>query len=136
VSDEIVSRVRAWACAHDDIRAVALVGSHARGKARPDSDVDLILLCLEPERYLRSMQWTSAFGEALRSAIEDWGNVRSVRVFYRGEVEVELGLAPLDWAAVPLDAGTADVLRGGVEVLLDRDGALREALASLARKTR
>ena len=110
---------------------------HPRGRsgrfARPDSDVDLVLLCLEPERYVRSTEWIRTFGEPLRSSIEDWGKVRSLRVFYRGGAEVEFSLAPRNWATVPLDPGTADVLRKGSRVLLDRDGSLREALQDLAR---
>lgn len=136
MSDKIVRDVNEWACAREDIRAVALVGSHARGDAGPDSDVDLVLLCSEPERYLRSTEWIRVFGEPLRSSLEDWGRVRSVRVLYRGGIEVEFGFADPDWAALPLDAGTADVLRDGSRVLLDRDGALREALASVAAGTR
>ncbi|MEX2446924.1 MAG: nucleotidyltransferase domain-containing protein, partial [Dehalococcoidia bacterium] len=32
-----------WGEAHLDVVAIGLVGSHARGSARPDSDVDLIV---------------------------------------------------------------------------------------------
>src|SRR5687767_1223031 len=45
----IIARVVEWAERRPDIRAVALVGSHARNTATPDSDVDLILLTTQPE---------------------------------------------------------------------------------------
>ena len=50
-----------WAAARPDIQALALAGSHARGAARPDSDVDLILLCDEPTRYVQDTTWVGLF---------------------------------------------------------------------------
>ncbi len=43
--------------ARDDVRAVALVGSHARGMARRDSDVDVVLLSIEPDTYVDGCEW-------------------------------------------------------------------------------
>ncbi len=127
-----IDEVRAWAEGRHDIRALALVGSHARGDARPDSDIDLVVLCSEPLRYLRSTEWVAAFGPVRRSRLEDWGKVRSIRVWYRDGAEVELGIAGLDWAELPLDRGTSDVLRGGSAILLDRDGLLGRAMQAAA----
>lgn len=124
----ILTAVRDWAEDRSDIRAVALVGSHARGDARPDSDVDLVLLCIDPALYLDQTAWVSSFGEVDRSSLEDWGRVRSVRVHYRCGPEVEFAIADLDWAEVPPDRGTSDVLRSGCLILLDRDGNLARVL--------
>ncbi|MBD3160817.1 MAG: hypothetical protein GF346_01585 [Candidatus Eisenbacteria bacterium] len=120
--------VRRWAEGRTDIRALALVGSHARGTARPDSDIDLVVLSTEPVRYLGRTEWVSLFGEVARISLEDWGEVRSVRVVYQNGTEVEFGIADPAWAAVPLDRGTADVLGDGCRILLYRDGSLRRAL--------
>ena len=49
--------LRRWAAGQPGIQAVALVGSHARGEARADSDVDLILLVEAPEHYLVERRW-------------------------------------------------------------------------------
>jgi predicted nucleotidyltransferase len=46
------------------LRAVYLFGSHAQGRARPDSDVDLCLVAEGAERQLKTAQ---AFGAALRA---------------------------------------------------------------------
>ncbi len=51
----------AFAEARDDVRAVALVGSHARGVARPDSDVDVVMLTTEPEAYIDGCDWIEWF---------------------------------------------------------------------------
>lgn len=127
----MIDAVREWAQQRNDIRALALVGSHARGDAGPDSDVDLVLLCADPVRYLDDTEWVTVFGEVTRSAQEDWGRVRSVRVCYRGGPEAEFGVTGLDWAALPPDPGTREVLAGGHVILLDPDARLeRVARAS------
>ena len=45
---EFLFRFTAWAASQPDIVAVGLAGSHARGAARPDSDVDLVILSTDP----------------------------------------------------------------------------------------
>ena len=42
-----------------EIRAVALVGSHARGTARMDSDIDLVLLATEADRIQGDTTWVT-----------------------------------------------------------------------------
>lgn len=41
-----------WAASRDVVVAVALVGSYARGEARPDSDVDVVISTNDPRRCL------------------------------------------------------------------------------------
>lgn len=124
----LIEIVQKWAERRDDIRALALVGSHARGDARSDSDIDLVLLCSDPARYVRQMDWVSTFEEVVRSSLEDWGKVQSVRALYRSGTEVEFGITGLDWAAIPPDRGTSDVLRNGSSILLDRDALLSRVM--------
>jgi len=127
-----IAEVKRWAAPRADVRAIALVGSHARGNARPDSDIDLVLLCVEPARYLEHHAWLSEFGEPVTVALEDWGRVQALRVRYRSQLEVEFGFTTNDWASLPADAGTASVVRGGMLALVDSDGAL-DALAAAQR---
>ena len=122
-----------WAEQQADVRAVALVGSHARGNARADSDIDLVILSTNPTRYVTDHRWIETFGGVLQSEVEDWGNVQSVRVFYRSGFEVEFGFAAVDWASLPLEKGTREVLQRGAMILLDRDGSLARALEGLLR---
>jgi len=134
-ADELVKAVALWAENHVDIASVALVGSHARGNARVDSDVDLVLQCASPARYLGDLSWISEFGVAKDVSVEDYGVVQSVRVFYEDGPEVEYGITSSKWATLPLDEGTLKVLRDGVKVLLDRDGSLNRAVElALARR--
>jgi ADP-ribose pyrophosphatase YjhB (NUDIX family) len=130
-AESLIESVRTWATPRDDIHAVALVGSYARGEARPDSDIDLVLVCADPARYLKDTDWPATFGEVTSISFEDWGLVQSMRVAYRDGREVEFGITSTTWLTIPADAGTAAVLRGGSAVLLDRNGRLERLLRSV-----
>jgi predicted nucleotidyltransferase len=131
-TEALLAAVTAWADDRADIEGIILVGSHARGTPRPDSDVDLVLLSLEPAQFIRDVTWVATFGDVLRSQVEDWGKLQSIRVFYAGGLEVEFGVASVDWVNAPLDAGTAQVLSEGMRILLDRTGRLTQNLRTLA----
>ena len=51
--------VVAWATAQPKIRAIALVGSHARGIARPDADIDFMLLAMASESFRADTTWVA-----------------------------------------------------------------------------
>jgi predicted nucleotidyltransferase len=123
-AEVLVDHVRKWASSRDDILALVLIGSHARGTAGRDSDIDLVLVCSEPDEYVRATGWVEAFGVTKEVVLEDWGLVRSVRVFYEHGPEVEFGIASAQWATIPPPPGTMEVLSGGAVVLLDREGSL------------
>ena len=127
----LIEKLRCWAELRADIRGLVLVGSHARGTARADSDIDLVLVFSDPLPYTRDTDWLSTFGEVVRFSLEDWGKVQSIRVFYRNGSEVEFGITSLDWIAVPVDDGTAGVHRSGHSVLLDREGLVEAAVRNL-----
>ncbi len=130
----LLHAVTAWAAGRPDVKAVLLVGSHARGCARPDSDVDLVVLADAPQTYLGDPGVAGFLGPAARSRLERWGRATSVRTWLRDGPEVELTFATPDWILErPLDPGTARVLRDGAEVVLDRLGGLREIVAAARR---
>jgi predicted nucleotidyltransferase len=104
------------------IVAVFLVGSYARGAAGPDSDVDLVILSGQPGEWLRDTSWAARFGVVERTRAEDWGAVRSLRVWYAGALEVEFGFAAPAWLNLPLDPGTRAVLEAGYLLLYDPSG--------------
>jgi predicted nucleotidyltransferase len=110
----------AWASNQADVQAIALVGSYARGAARDDSDIDLVILTDQPQKYLDDLKWTERFGSAENHQTEDYGKLISIRAWYQNGLEVEYGITTPDWAAVPLDAGTREVILGGMIVLFER----------------
>lgn len=74
----MVDVVTRWAAEREDVRGVMVVGSWARGTARMDSDVDVVVLTDNP-RYAEPDVWTGLLGgDVVR--LEQWGPLREVRV--------------------------------------------------------
>lgn len=120
----IIAAVVDWASTESNVLAVGLAGSHARGTATATSDIDLVLVADEPNVLLDDPDWLEQFGEVDRLADEDWGVLQARRVHYRAGPEIEFGVVGRQWAAIPLDPGTARVVREGFRVLHDPDGLL------------
>jgi predicted nucleotidyltransferase len=121
---EFLNSVIVWATNQPGISGVALVGSHARGEAGPDSDIDLVLLCTDPQMFLSDTSWVQGFGEVDTHQTEDWGMVTSLRVHYQNELEVEFGMTTPQWASLPVDPGTRSVVLNGMKILTDPTGSL------------
>lgn len=129
--ERFLASLVAFAEARDDVRAVALVGSRARGVARPDSDVDVVMLSTEPETYTDGDDWIRRFPGATLLATRRWGALRERRLLLGNGIEVDFGVACPSWASTqPLDPGTAQVARDGLVVLHDRDGLLAQVVAA------
>jgi len=110
----------AWASDQPDVQAIGLVGSYARGEARDDSDIDFLILTDQSKKYLDNIKWIERFGVVEKHQTEDYGKLTSIRVWYQNGTEVEYGITTPDWAATPLDAGTREVILGGMIVLFER----------------
>lgn len=124
------AQLKSWAAKQNGIYGILLVGSQARGAARMDSDVDLIIMAEDHESYLSKLEWTAEFGEVSRTQTEAWGKVTSLRVWYQDGLEVEFGFTDESWVATPLDAGTQEVLAGGYRILFERDDLLTKAITN------
>ena len=57
----ILSKILDWITARDDLRAIAVVGSHARSDHPADewSDLDVIVMARRPKYYLAECHWLS-----------------------------------------------------------------------------
>lgn len=132
--DPIVGKIMAWAALQTDIRAIALVGSCARGAARPDSDIDFVVLTREPSRFRADAGWVDEIGWHVRTRQdEDYGVAWSRRIVLEPNgTEVEVGFAALSWACIaPVDPGTRQVILHGCRVLYDPDGLLARLCKAL-----
>ncbi|MGO4300679.1 nucleotidyltransferase domain-containing protein [Leifsonia sp. RAF41] len=117
----VMDAVARWAESSPDVRAVALVGSYARSAERMASDVDLVVLAGDPDTLADSDWFTVLEPGARLLRSMRWGPVRERRYRLPSGLIVELGVAPLSWAAVPLDRGTRRVLVDGFRLLYDDD---------------
>ena len=114
------------------MKALLLIGSYARGEAREDSDIDLVLLTDQPNKYLDDVTFARAFGITEKIEKEYWGRVTSLRIWYQDSFEVELGVTTPDWiTGRPLDSGTLRALTDGAKVLIDNIGGIEELIKTL-----
>ena len=133
----IVAPIVSWASRRPDIRGLALVGSWARRAARRDSDIDLVLLVNEPKAFrsrdwLDDIQWHA--GCVVHWHDADYGAAWSRHLQLSAAREIEFGFCRLSWAETdPIEAGTAEVVSGGCQVLLDKSGLFEKLLSAVSR---
>lgn len=122
--DSVIARITAWVTNRTDVVGLLLVGSVARGTARPDSDVDLVLLTESIADY-STPAWAADLnlGEPIR--VQAWGVITEHRLRTPSGLEVEIGLGTPDWASTtPVDPGTHRVITDGSRILHDPHGIL------------
>ena len=132
-AEAFISAVSSWAKRDGRVLAAAVCGSYARGDARPDSDIDICIVSSRPESLLKEHSWLRLLGQGpcIDGSIEDYGLVKSLRVFY-GKTEVELAIAGQVWVDLPIDHETARVMNDGLRILYDPEGRLQRAASFAA----
>jgi hypothetical protein len=128
-ADELIDKVTSWSKRDDRVIAAGVCGSHARGAARPDSDIDFCILTPDPGSLLEDRTWIHEFGAdaEVPGPTEDYNLVQSIRVFY-GATEAEFGVTEQAWAQLPMDPETAGVINNGLRILYDPEGLLDRAI--------
>jgi uncharacterized protein len=124
---------RNWAEEDSAIHAVAIVGSYAKGTAREDSDIDLMIICDVPEYYLSNVDWSTRFGKIQKAEREDWGLVQTWRVVYDPDMEVEYNFTTTQWCCdTELAQGTGRVISEGVRVVYDPERTIETVIEKIA----
>lgn len=123
-----LNSIKQWANQNDDIKALILVGSYARGEAREDSDVDLVIITSNSDAYINN-NFIDNFGKVKEFKKENWGRVTSIRVWYANNgLEVEFGITTPIWVDKPLDDGTFRVLSDGYKVIVDKENYFKDII--------
>jgi predicted nucleotidyltransferase len=126
-----IDTLKQWVAERGDVVAVALVGSWARGGARADSDLDVVVLTHNPSAYVERDDWIEGIAPGahiLRTG--DWGAITERRLRLRSGLEVEVGVGLPSWAeTAPVDPGTRAVVREGFRPVFDPHGLLAELAA-------
>lgn len=127
---EVIGRITRWATGREDIVGLLLVGSCARDAARPDSDIDIVLLTADEPGYFDDA-WAMELGLCKLIRTQSWGPITERRYSTASGLEVEMGIGPATWAKTdPVDPGTRRVVTGGARLLHDRTGILANLLAA------
>lgn len=126
---KIIKRIRDDAIlmckCNPSIITVLLVGSYARNEQKEGSDIDLVVITNEKEKLIIEDKWIKMFGEPKDKVIEEWGEIKSLRVKYK-EYEIEFGIGTEEWIRMPLDRGTERVLRDGYIIIFDRGNSMQD----------
>lgn len=123
--DNILPSIVGWARSKAEIFGLALVGSQARGTARRDSDIDLVVLVREPEQFRSDTHWLGEIDWTGRQ-ITSWHDAQyglawSRHVELQSQYKIEFTFCPSFWAATnPIDPGTMKVVSNGCRILLDK----------------
>jgi uncharacterized protein len=98
-----------------------------------DSDVDLVVLTTNTDKYLSSADWISRTIPGSRLVgRRQFGMVDERRVGLLSGLQVEVGITTPTWAtAGHRDEGTAEVVRNGLRVVYDPGGLLRTLVANV-----
>ena len=130
-ADELIQKVTSWSNRDCRVIAAGVCGSHARGEARPDSDIDFCILTPDPSSLLEDRSWIYGFGADAKVPVptEDYDLVQSIRVYY-GATEAEFGVTDQAWAQLPIDPETAAVINDGLLILYDPEGLLEKGYRS------
>lgn len=123
--EEIIALATQWAAGRQDVAALAVVGSWARGTGTIESDLDLVLLTESQQRYVRSDEWTRELGTVGSLRTIQQGVLVERRLATLSALELDITIGSRTWASCePLDPGTERVVRDGLRILHDPNGAL------------
>lgn len=133
--DAVLDATAAWAGGRPDVRAVAVVGSWARGEPRMDSDVDVIVVTAEFSQYVRGTEWIAEVVGYPAPVVRtmEWPPLTERRVQLASGFEVEFGFVLPSWATDrPVHPGTAGVVNDGCTPLVDPEGLIARLIADSA----
>lgn len=135
----VIAGVLAWASTQEDVVALALVGSWARGNPHRHSDMDFIILSDAPRTRSADVGWTRALCRTfLHGRLKHWcngfyGAVWSRHFTLASGQEIELSFGAQPWACTaPIDSGTRYVVQDAMVVLYDPLGLLATLQARVA----
>ena len=123
--NDLLSFIIKFAKTNNEILAIGLCGSWARGTPGPDSDIDLSIITADKEifkspTWLEEIDFDIIRDKLLRFEDRKYGRVWSRHVFLESGTEIEFSFADKSWADIdPIDAGTQKVVSDGYRIIYD-----------------
>ncbi|MEL6463064.1 MAG: nucleotidyltransferase domain-containing protein [Cyanobacteria bacterium J06621_15] len=153
----ILEKVTHWVEKRSEILALALVGSYARGEAKPDSDIDLMVIASDTEIFRQNHGWVHQINwESIDYKIQQWNDAQYGVVWSRHidlynsksnlksnsknnsknnlskKLKVEISFGLPKWASVnPVDSGTFGVVSRGCKIIYDPQGILTNLISKI-----
>ena len=120
-ANKLIKSITQWAKREEEIRALILLGSHAR-KGRTDhmSDIDLCLFVTDPAQFTGQQTWLTQFAPVWVSLAKREEDHEAIKVIYEPGLMVEVGIYPLD-ALVGMQIALPPYLEPGYVLLVDKD---------------
>lgn len=131
---EVINLVLEFALNNDQVLAIGLCGSWARGTPGPESDIDLSIITADKESFkitpwLEKIDFKKIDERIIRFEDKTYGQVWSRHVFLKGGTEIEFSFADRSWAEFdPVDSGTKKVVLDGYKILYDPHGILNSLM--------
>jgi aminoglycoside 6-adenylyltransferase len=123
--NQVFHAIENWIESRDDIRLVLLVGSRARADHPADeySDLDLVVYCQDPDRYLTDVHWIEDMGTVWVAIPFDRGDgFPEHLIVYEGGYKVDVAFFSIDKLDQLLNGDHYPVLyRRGFQILSDKD---------------
>lgn len=125
-AEELIDRFRTWATGAGDVRALAVVGSRARAHDHADawSDLDLVLVADDADRYLADGDWLAEIGPCRLTFVEEApvAGLHERRAHFEGGQAVDVVVVTPAMLAVAVGLpAVADLVARGWRVLVDKD---------------
>ncbi|HEX3044016.1 MAG TPA: aminoglycoside 6-adenylyltransferase [Bacillota bacterium] len=129
--DQIIQNLLHRAESEGNIRAIVIVGSRARVNVPADdfSDLDLIIVATDLAEYINDSAWLKALGTHWLTFTEPTPlpEVKERRILFAEGLDVDCVFFPMTTIQDSIENGIsfflADLIRRGVKVILDKEGA-------------
>lgn len=132
---DIVDRMPRFAQQNGDIDAIVVVGSQSRREMPADeySDLDVVIFCGNPQKYLDHAAWLEQFGNVVCTFVEPTiGGHTERRVLFSDNRDIDITVLPAFAACsedLLSDAAMLEVLRNGYVVVYDKTAKVEAAFA-------
>lgn len=138
--EQLIERITKLAEDSPDIDAMMIIGSRARTGQSADewSDLDVIIITSDPERYLSKTDWLSRIGKPLLTFLEPTavGGQMERRVLFEGMLDADFSIIPQKVAQQLLQDSIPpqilEVFNRGVRVLVDKSGEAAKMLSRIS----